>query len=151
MRCTTYLDFKVLVPLRLLFSRLSSASSTSGLSMRFSYCISTSPFCALLLRFVDLTGSRRGRHVVHTPSDHFLTDHKISDKPIPFWTILVGLNPANPSVVALPSHNNCRPLSSKANLRILKNSATRDSAPNKSTLNLTTASMYMLHLIGSWL
>jgi hypothetical protein len=56
------------------------------------------------------------------------------DLSAPKVDILVGLNPANPSAIASPSHNDCHPLSSEANLRVLKNPATRDFAPNKSTL-----------------
>lgn len=61
-----------------LFFQLSSASSTSGLCMHFSYCISTAPFCALLFGFLDLTGSR-GPHVVHTQKQPLPHRSKITE------------------------------------------------------------------------
>lgn len=52
------------------------------------------------------------------------------DLSAPKVDILVGLNRANPSAIASTSHINCHPLSLETKLRILKNPATRDFAPN---------------------
>ncbi|KAG7532067.1 hypothetical protein FFLO_03875 [Filobasidium floriforme] len=98
------------------------------------------------------------RFVVRSPEEWNRLPLDLKDQvdlSAPKVDILVGLNPANPSAVSA-SHNDCHPLSPEANLRILKNPATRDFAPNKSTLiSDDCSSLHDLFIIqmsrtGSW-